>query len=705
MVGGVKRVNLDSGEDLVNLEHLDPKLWTALSCPVNDLEIDKKTLEIIDTDKDGQIRVPDVIAAVKWMTAILKNPDDLLKKEGMLPLQAINDQTAQGKILLDSARVILKNLGKEDANIISVDETSDREKIFAGTRFNGDGIITEDTTGDEELLKLVNEVIQYAGSVTDRGGKQGISMVLIATFFEQCEKYAAWYAKKYADEKGIFPLGADTEDAYANFSAIKSKVDDFFIRCRLAAFDPQSTEVLNLQAARVETITAHDLTNCLAEIAAYPITKVEANKSLPVSSGINPAWEQAIATFKRLTVDKLFPGNENINEQEWNSIAGTFAGYAKWMQEKEGAAVEPLGHERVNKILSGNNKEQLLELIAQDNAVETEANNIIEVDKLARYYRDLYQLLQNFVTFHDFYTPGSKAIFQAGTLYIDQKSCDLCIKVQDMPKHGKLDSFSGIFLLYCDCLSRTSAEKMTIVAAVTNGDIDNLMVGRNALFYDRQGRDWDATITKIVDNPISIRQAFFSPYRKLMTTIENQINKAAATADAKASADINKGVEGAKLKQEDADKKEPPKPFDVGKFAGIFAAIGLAIGAIGGFLVSIGKGFSEMPFWKIPLAIMGILLLISGPAMIMAYLKLRKRNLAPILDSNGWAINAMVIINIRFGGTLTQLAALPKGAKVNLNDPFTKKKKPVLPALIVILLVVGVILYLLQKYGFIHIRF
>jgi len=706
MVGGVKRVNIESGDDLVNLEHLDPKLWTALSCPVNDLEIDKKTLEIIDGDNDGQIRVREIIDAVNWITSVLKDPGDLLKKEAALPLLAINDNTEQGKILLDSAKVILKNLGKEDATTLSVDETSDTVTIFAGTRFNGDGIITEDTTTEAELLKLINEIILCTGSVTDRGGKQGISLELIQGFFEECEKYAAWYAKKFAAIDHIFPLGADTEEAYQNFCAIRSKVDDFFIRCRLAAFDPQSTEVLNLQVTRVETITARDLTNCTDEIAAYPLAKIEPNRSLPIASGINPAWENAIATFRKLTADKLFPGKEKLTEAEWNSISGIFDAFAQWNSEKEGAKAEPLGLDRVNEILSGTYKEQLLSLIEQDKALENEANNIILVDKIVRYYRDLFLLLQNFVTFHDFYTPGSKAIFQAGTLYIDQRSCDLCIKVQDMPKHGKLDSFSGIYLLYCDCVSRTSAEKMSIVAAVTNGDIDNLMVGRNALFYDRQGKDWDATITKIVDNPISIRQAFFSPYRKLMTTIENQINKAAAAADTKASADMNKGIDGIKTKVDETEaKKEPPKPFDVGKFAGIFAAIGLAIGAIGTILAAVVGGFMKLVWWKMPLAVIGLLLLISGPAMIMAYLKLRKRNLAPILDSNGWAINAMVIINIRFGATLTHLATLPKGAKINLNDPFTKKKKPVLPFVIVLLAVVGVVIYYLQKHGFIHILF
>ena len=140
-VGGVKRVNLESGEDLKHLSSLDPKLWTALSCPVDGLEIDKKTLQIIDIDNDGKIRVPELIAAAEWVISIIKNPDVLLKEEPIFELSFINEQTELGKTLLESAQIILKNLGKENATTLTVEEISDTEKIFAGTRFNGDGII------------------------------------------------------------------------------------------------------------------------------------------------------------------------------------------------------------------------------------------------------------------------------------------------------------------------------------------------------------------------------------------------------------------------------------------------------------------------------------------------------------------------------------------------------------------------------------
>jgi len=86
---------------------------------------------------------------------------------------------------------------------------------------------------------------------------------------------------------------------------------------------------------------------------------------------------------------------------------------------------------------------------------------------------------------------------------------------------------------------------------------------------------------------------------------------------------------------------------------------------------------------------------ISGPSMILAWLKLRKRNLAPLLDANGWAINARATINIVFGKTLTHLAKLPENSKLNLVDPFAKKKNPTIPIVIALIVAATIVGYLL----------
>ena len=302
------------------------------------------------------------------------------------------------------------------------------------------------------------------------------------------------------------------------------------------------------------------------------------------------------------------------------------------------------------------------------------------LEKLLLLSRDFCTLLRNFVSFQDFYSKRGKAllgrgadndapwaIFQAGTLVIDQRACNLCLRVEDMAKHNTQAPESGMFLIYCQCTHHASGQKMQIVAAMTIGDIRNLKVGKNALFYDRQGRDWEAEVIKIIDNPISIGQAFWSPYRKLGEWVSGLITKSAAEKEKKSFADMT-----AKLQTPPAaGQAAPAQPFDVAKFAGIFAAIGLAIGSIGTFLTSLLSEVKEMHAWAL-LIVPAILIVVSGPSMLLAWMKLRKRNLAPLLNANGWAINADAIISVLFGNTLTEQAQFPV---LKLADPHAKIKK------------------------------
>ena len=104
--GELDQVSLETGADLRHLDELDPKLWVALSCPVKGLELDEKTLALIDTDGDGHIRVPELIAAIKWADVRLEDLGDLLKGGEALPLKAIRSTTPEGKAILPSARQI-----------------------------------------------------------------------------------------------------------------------------------------------------------------------------------------------------------------------------------------------------------------------------------------------------------------------------------------------------------------------------------------------------------------------------------------------------------------------------------------------------------------------------------------------------------------------------------------------------------------------
>jgi hypothetical protein len=221
------------------------------------------------------------------------------------------------------------------------------------------------------------------------------------------------------------------------------------------------------------------------------------------------------------------------------------------------------------------------------------------------------------------------------------------------------------------------------------------MVGRNGVFFDRKGRDWDATITKIIDNPISIRQAFFSPYKKLVRMVEENVAKRAAAADAAANSQLTVAAQAAA--KGEVTKPGEPKKIDTGTLA----AIGLVLTTLLGALGAIFGKILGLAWWQIPLAFIAILLAISAPSMLIAYLKLRKRNLGPILDANGWAVNARAKMNVPFGGSLTSIASLPPGSQRDLADPFAEKKSPWPKILLLVAFLIAAYL-ILERLGLIN---
>ena len=317
--------------------------------------------------------------------------------------------------------------------------------------------------------------------------------------------------------------------------------------------------------------------------------------------------------------------------------------------------------------------------------------------KLLLLHRDFYRLLRNFVTLEDFYDLNDKTIasFQAGTLIIDQRACHLCIRVNDMSKHDAQAPLSGMYLIYCNCENQKTGKTAQIVAAVTQGEIKNLSVGKNAIFYDNDGLDYDATVYKIIENPISIRQAFWTPYRKFSKWVEDKINKSAAEKDAKAFDDMTAKADAAA-----ADPAAEKKPaFDIAKFAGIFAAIGMALGMIGAALASVAAGLAALTWWQNILVFICILLVISGPSMIMAWLKLRRRNLAPVLNANGWAVNADAIISVPFGRTLTEQVAFPFIKAPKMKGEMSNGKKWLI-GIGITLIALGILCLVLHLLGF-----
>ena len=668
---GVDQVVLQSADDLRHLKDLDRKLWMVLTLPVKGTTLDPDTCALIDADHDGRIHREEMLAALDWELSALRDPAILLHRGDSIPLVDIADEK-----ILASVKDTLRRIEKPDADAITFDEARRASEAFAKTFYNGDGVVRPESMQDDPVAKeLVEAAVKVSPGVNDRSGDPGVNADSLAEFRKQAQAMLAWLeAADAACAPGLD--AAATAKAAAALHAVEAKVEDYFTRCRLADFDAKAADPLNRSAADYQAIAGDVLSGATAALADFPLAAIAPEKPLPLLRHVNPAWTGKLAA---LAADAARPvlGDDSlaeITEEQWSALKAAIAPYDAHVAAKPAGAIAGFDADTLRRLLADEPAAKIADAIAKDLEFAPQAAVVDSVEKLLRLRRDLPVLLTNFVNFIKFYA-GERAVFQTGVLYMDGRSCDLCIDVTDAGKHGTMAPLSGFYLAYCDLVNADGAKKQ-ICVAFTDGDNENLMVGRNGVFVDVDGKSWDATVAKIVTAPVSIREAFWSPYKKFVRMIEDQIAKRASAADAAATARVESSatavVDSTATPAPAAAPAEgaAPKKLDLGTIA----LIGTAIGGISALLAGFLKTLFGLGWW-IPLGVVGVILLISGPSMILAALKLKRRNLAPLLDANGWAINTRARINIPFASHLTRLARLPEGTIPSVRNPFEDPKR------------------------------
>ena len=452
-----------------------------------------------------------------------------------------------------------------------------------------------------------------------------------------------------------------------------------------AAFDPRSETPLNQEATIYKDIAAQDLSTSREDIEAMPLSKITATSTAPILKGINPEWRERMRLLCDLVVQPLGIGpGDSLELEEWQEVKARFAPYREWRHSKPETGVEALSIKRIRSLLGSDLKSKTTALLEEDTKLAPAMKAVDSVEKLARYHRDLTTLLNNYVNFNQFYDARSSAIFQAGTLYLDGRECQLCLRVGDPAKHAVLASLSRAFVAYCECRRQDSKVNFYIAAVFTAGDSSNLIVGRNGIFRDHKGLLWDTTIVRLIENPICIREAFLMPYIRTGRFIGEKIEKWAANRDKAMQQQMKTGVQAA----EGLD--QPSTRPAVGSAATMLAAGGIALGAVGAGLASLSNAMKALTWWEFPLVILGVILMISLPSMVIAWLKLRKRTLAPLLDASGWAVNGRTLISAKLGRTLTTRADLPISAKCSFDE--RNRVRGVIWAVLVITLITFVII-------------
>jgi hypothetical protein len=225
-------------------------------------------------------------------------------------------------------------------------------------------------------------------------------------------------------------------------------------------------------------------------------------------------------------------------------------------------------------------------------------------------------------------------------------------------------------------------------------------VGRNGIFYDRDGNDWEAVIIKVVDSPICLKEAFWSPWIKISTMIGDQFRKLLTSKQEAMLSAAARQIDATATTVAVGAKPAAPPKLEGAALASSVAAIGIAVGLLGsavGGLISVASG---LPLWKSLAGVLAIFLAVSGPSVVLAYFKLRARDLAPVLNASGWAVNSRIRMTMRLGRAFTREACIPPGSDLELGDAYAESHRGRNWAWV--LLVVALVLFVYWRMGWLN---
>lgn len=671
-VGGVHQLQVADDEDLSTIDHVDPARWAATSAPTKDLSCDPALLAHLDPGATGRLRVKQLVAGRDWLFDRLRNRARVRDRSTTLVLADLDDSHERGQKLRRAVEHVLTQAGTPGAGQLTLTQLRDFRAGYAKTLLNGDGIVAPDHITDPAVSAFAKDVIATVGSAKDASGLPGVGEAEVAKFLDRAKVFLEWRTKP-SSTPAILVWGDDTQAAADLVRSLDAKVEEFFLNCDLVRQDALGAQP-RLSPEEMRALKAKDMAALEAYLAGSPLAQPNPEGVLSLDGPVNLIYTDKFATLRAKVLGRLL-GDEahSLTRASWEKVKATFDAYLAWQKEKPAEPFDKLDAKALEACVSGPLPEQLRALIALDKAAAGELEQLVEIEKFILLQRWLLDLVNNFVNLSAIYHPSHDALMERGSLVIDGRRLDFCLKVENRDAHKKIAVDSLLFLVYAAVTEKDTPGGATfeVVAPLTNGERGRLRAGKRGLFVDNDGKEWDAVIVEVVENPISLREAFKAPFRRIQDFVHKKVEDLASSHLKMAETHAAEGAA--------PPAAAPVVPVAAAAAAG--GATGAAAGAgqgiqnmvlIGGLVATgltaaLGYVISilqNIHFFKTMFALGGLVLLIGGLSSFLGWLKLRKRDMSLILEANGWALNVPMKVTRRVGGLFAYHPRLPKGAKL-----------------------------------------
>ena len=662
--GKAYHLKIESAADLFRIMELDEAFWVATTAPITTINADAVFLRSLDSDRDGRVRAAELITDIRWLAATLENRDNIDRGGAEIRLADVADGSEDGRKIRASIQKIVQEKAGDENRAVSLPEVRriiEREKE---AEFSDAGIMLPGDVSDPKISTFMTDILATVGGVVHPSGKKGVDSKQLEKFLEEARAYLNWITQtELPDEREsrIRPHEEASARAYKFFSALAPKIDHYFALCDAAHLDPEIVSQVKMNEMQLKEI---DYTNTQAVekfLRDAPLALPRADRVLDFKNTINPFYADTLEKFRVEALPQVFQKAPKVlTKADWEIFKKELGPYHQWFDSRPDVSVGKLGNVRLREYIENPvYVRELRQRIEDSQKSAFVIDNLRLLEKLILYQANLLEFANSFVSFPHLYHPIERALFEMGTLVMDGRHFTLCVKVPDRAQHAKFSNASNMFVLYLEVIDE--AKKLYEIAVpVTAGGKGNLQENKWGIFKHINGREYHARVVQIVENPISFSEAVAAPFIRLGHAISAKLEEMSTKASEKLDTTGSKAVtELTKLPEKSiAAPAAPEKPS-----GGMVAGGGIAIAAIGSSMAFITKTLAGLSWMAILGSLFVILMAVLVPTAIVAFLKLRKRDLSSILEGASWGTNARMRLTLDQAKTFTHYPAFPPGSK------------------------------------------
>jgi len=663
--GGIQQYVISDAADLARIDQLDPALWAATSAPLRDFQCDPAVLAHLDPEGTGRIRVDQLVAGRDWLFSRLAQRQRIAERSDVLRLDDLAAETPAGALLKQAAEHVVTQLGLADKGLLTLAGLRSFRASYSKLLTNGDGVVPPDLVPEPEVAAFMRDVMSVVGGTPDASGLAGIGEAQLDRFIDRGRAWSAW--KSAALGSGtVLPWGADTASVAQLVDGLDAKVAEFFSLCALLQQTDRSAQALRLSDEQVRTVAAQPGVDQF--LSAAPLATPDPQGILPLLTGVNPAYAERLAALRTQVVPVVLGGPAtSLSRADWLRIRATLQPFRDWQAQKPLEPFDKLSDTALEAALNGPFAARVRHFVALDRAGTGELEQLVNLEKLLLLQRWLIEISNNFVNFSALYDPAQQPLMNSGSLVIDGRRLDFCVRVEDRAAHRKVATESALYLVYASITERDGKPAVyEVVTPVTSGDRGRLRVGKRGLFIDRAGKEWDATVVDILENPVSLSEAVRAPFRRASAFVNKRIEELAARTQessekagtARLADTVDHGLPAGPPPAEAAAVK---KADGIG-MRDLMLGGGIAFAALGSALAYVVSALAKVEALNVIAALSSIVVAVAALSAFLAWLKLRRRDMAPLLEANGWALNAHMGVTARLGHVFTRIPALPAEA-------------------------------------------